>query len=308
MSKYLEFLLQIFVFLILVSLKEVQEQNTSLSYLSQFLVKILNGYISHTKKVIQINDSYYLTFTDFKAAFQSNPPIIDHLEETIDYYNVNVTFVFTLKIDIVDNVNETNPNITLFIKNASAFLKFPVFNIVKNVDNSLEYEYSSPTFTEYKFGNIEEYLIFQFLIEKYSEKAFKYQIERMWRSYIDEMLVKYPSCNAKSNFIIVNKKLIKSGVFSVSEDTAPNFTKIKFLSLQYDSIELVNPFSRKFSPLTVEIEYYWDGDFHNSFVFDFVTFTQKSIIFGKMKPENSVIELIIRKIFYKALKSSEEGS
>lgn len=308
MSKYLEFLLQIFVFLILVSLKEAQEQNTSLSYLSQFLVKILNGYISRTKKVIQINDSYYLTFTDFKAAFQSNPPIIDHLEETIDYYNVNVTFVFTLKIDIVDNVNETNPNITLFIKNASAFLKFPVFNIVKNVDNSLEYEYSSSTFTEYKFGNIEEYLIFQFLIEKYSEKAFKYQIERMWKSYIDEMLVKYPSCNAKSNYMIVNKKLIKSGVFSVSEDTTPNFTKIKFLSLQYESIELVNPFSRKFSPLTVEIEYYWDGDFHNSFVFDFVTFTQKSIIFGKMKPENSVIELIIRKIFYKALKSSEEGS
>ena len=130
----------------------------------------------------------------------------------------------------------------------------------------------------------------------------------MWKSYIDEMLVKYPSCDAKSNYMIVNKKLIKSGVFSVSEDTTPNFTKIKFLSLQYDSIELVNPFSRKFSPLTVEIEYYWDGDFHNSFVFDFVTFTQKSIIFGKMKPENSVIELIIRKIFYKALKSSEEGS
>lgn len=304
MAKCFGFLLQIIIFFFLVSLKEVQGENTTLSYLSEYLIKILNGYISHTKRVIQINDSYHLTFTDFKAAFHSNPPIVEHLEETIDYYNVNVTFVFTLKIDIVDYVNKTNPNITLLIKNAGAYLYFSKFHLIKKVDNSLEYEYTPPSLTKYKIGNIEEYLIFKYLIEKYSEAAFKRQIEKMWKNYIDEMLVKYPSCDAKNNFLLVNKILIKSGLFSISEGNAPNFTSIKFLSIQYGSIELVKPFARKFTPVTVDIEYYWDGKFRNKFIFDYITFTQQSIIFGKMKPENYVIEIIIRKTFYRVLKSS----
>lgn len=309
MSKYYEIsksFLTIFIFLCIFS-RYLNHSNDTLSSLSEGLIKIINGYVKFKKRTIKLSDHNILYLENITAIFTSDPPFFNPKEQTIDYFNTQVNFIFNTKL--VSNPYGqkssdffTKKNITIQEKKATILIFFPRFHIFKNNDNSFDYDhYMVSTYQEHHFGQIEEYELCKNLISEFGENNLNIVLERMWFDYIDEILTIYPVSDSLYNFRQVNKYIQQVGNFSINYPDAPGFKWVHFKTVRHKGIVKEYPYSRRIKALSFEIEYFWDYEFKSSVYFDYIIFSQKNIVFGKMYPPNRIKQNIIQFLIHRAL-------
>ena len=310
MSKYYELFKHFWTFFVILCSypSYTNQHDNSIKTLSEGFVRLINGYAKFNNRKIKLSDNNIFYFEDISAIFSSDPPYINAKEQTIDYFNAQVNFIFNLKLQI-DPINKkswdilSKKNITIVEKKSTILIKFPRFHISRNSDNSFEYDhYMFPTHQEHNFGQIEEYDYFKNLINEFGEYNLNTQLSQMWFDYLHEILTIYPICDSLSTFRQVKKYIQQSGNFSINYSEEPGFKWIYFKTVRYKGIEQEYPYSRKILSISFEIEYFFDCTFRTSVYFDYIIFSQKSVLFGTMFPPDLILEKNIQLIFQRALK------
>lgn len=271
-------------------------ESSLISFSTGFL-NFLNHYDKFGGRIIQLASNVELTIVNVKASISSETYKINTSANTIDYNNFNVTLIYDINLSLLPpNTSLDIPGRKLIIikdYKITFHLKYPLFRFYRRFDNSFEYDsYLFYSFREHSLGKLKDYEFFQEIIRNYDEYLFGDELVSMWYELVDQVLIIYPLCDALYIYNEVTKLLISSGYKNVNcED--PNFTRIRFLSFSYDSIEAVPPFARKFKGLKIKIDYKLDLEYGIEVFFQNAIITRNEILFGEMSPQKEILQKVI---------------
>ena len=216
------------------------------------------------KRKTSINLSDYVTFQveSLSSIFHSEIYKINNFESTIDYYNVNVTFIFDLSITnkpykIPKEDKMKNKTVTSKIKKLTAYMNYNRFHLFLLKDNSYDYDFNLiPNLIDIDFRELNELSVYKSLIQN-SISDFKLLFIDIWYDTFNEIISKYPICDTYYYFIETMKLLNSYGIIDVRYAPEPTFLNIQFVSASFSKVKKINNSYEEFEGVLIRLEYYW---------------------------------------------------
>ena len=291
------------IYLVFLFFEKIKSRpKASLHLASTEFVNVVNCYIKASDREIILSPHNKLIFDKIRIHFLSDKPMINEEMESIDYYNAHITIMYNIKLEN----KHFDPSITRKVVIEKRLLASEIvlqrLELLLKFDNSFDYfNYYDPIIKILDLGTLKEFQLFNFLFEEFGEKQFSNLLVSIWEETIKGVLTIYPMSDAFNNYRLTVKYLQASQYFSCSYKEDPSLTKIKFKSFRYDSMERIEPYSRLFNNLYIDIDYERDHSYGTTIHFDKIIFSIYDITFGTMSPTLDYIELAVKDLLLKGL-------
>ena len=309
MSNHAQIIYKLIIIILSISLIIAEREKIPIKKIGKEIINVFNTHKKSGEKVIKSDDYHILTLSNITVYFESDSPLYNENDLSFDFYNVKAYVLFKARINngpVAKSLHDSGgrKNIT-FISPGQNCITFKQLHFFQQIDNSIEYDHYLTFNTQsIDWENLIHYTLFKELIDKYGEYNFMVQFQNIWMEFLEEIAEIYPISDAHQNYRLVTRYMESAGIYYVDFKEEPTFTIIKVKSFRYKNIHRSStPYTRVFNTVKIIIEYHWNLDYENEFIFETITFSRENVYFGRFYPFNETMEKVIKYIITKTFAS-----
>lgn len=242
----------IFLCLYVNSIESIQEVT------EQIPIQVMS-FKNNRKTSISLSDYVIFQVKSLSLIFNSELYKINMYENNIDYYNVNITFIFDLtitnkpyKIPKEDKMKDRN--ITSKIKKLTAYMNYNRFHLYRLKDNSYDYDYNLlPNLISVDFRELNFLAVYKSLIDS-NISQLKLLFVDIWYDTFNEIIAKYPICDTYYYFIETMNLLKSYGIMDVHYAPKPTFLTIQIVSASFSKVKKIHNSYEEFEGVFMRLE------------------------------------------------------
>lgn len=277
----------------------------------------LHSYITQAKIEsigFDLFDGVYILLDNITVFYKAENLLLNKIENTIDYFDMDVFFIFDMKIynaplkEYRDYLG--NKNITFTTKKNIANIFYTNFQFYQLNDRGFEFkDLLSPSFVSVTINDLNDYELYYDSMKKYGESKIEDLIFLRWYQTLNNILSVFPECDSLFYYKKLAEYLIKKGKIELQYPDYPYFKSILFKHITYRSVLKINRFTEKFSFVSFDIDFDDGASYGKTVYYDYIKITPISIEFGQFYPDNIVLQIVmtryIKESFQLIIKSDE---
>lgn len=274
----------------------------SLELIAKNYPLMINNYQKYPELGFNLSDNIYIVLQNITSFFLYDKPILNEDAKTITYQNLNITFMYKVKINskpIEEDLH--SKNITFYIERGMGNINFPEYQLYNQIDNSFNF---NETFQQdYIDIDIQELEDFELLNTLYQKKGIPIISNLLLGAFKEAMvvsLVTYPVCDSMFLYSQMLTYIRGLGTIKVNHPDEPSFKSVTFKSATWTKVSKINISIVEFDYYKISISYVRNTPFTRNVTFDKVQISPNSITMKDFYPEDPVLEDIMRDIFNKA--------
>ena len=294
-----------YIFFFVLLLRNFQCLNRELHSLTQIARNfplMISNYQKYPELGFNLSDNIYISLQNITSFFLYDNPILNEVVKTITYQNLNITFMYKVKIDSKPIEEDLySKNIAFYIERGMGNIHFPEYQLYNQIDNSFNFNESFQH--DYIDIDIKELKQFELFNTLYQEKGVPIIRDLLLGAFKEAMvvsLVTYPVCDS----MFLNNQMLNHirsrGTIKVNHPDEPSFKSVTFKGATWTKVSKINLSVLEFDYYKVSISYVRSTPFTRTVFFDKIQISPSSITMKDFYPEDPVLEDIMRDIFNKA--------
>lgn len=261
-----------------------------------------------------LSDGIYIELDNIKVFYIAENLLLNQIENTIDYFDMDVFFIFDMKVynaplkEYRDYAGKNN--ITFTSKRNIGNIFYSNFQFYQLTDKGFAFkDFIEPSYVSLNLSELNEFELYQDLLKNFGERMIKDLLFLRWYQTLNNILSIFPVCDPLYYYNKLVEYLIKKGEINLNYPDYPSFQKIVFHQITYKSILKINRYTEKLTLVTFDIDFYNGAYYWKKVYYEDIKVTSISIDFGRFYPDDIEVQQVmtryIKESFALILKSDD---
>lgn len=261
-----------------------------------------------------LSDAVYIVLDNIKVFYKAENILLNKVDNTIDYFDMDVFFLFDM---IIHNVPLKEfrdyygtKNITFTSKGNIGNIFYSNFQFYQLNDKGFEFkDFVEPSYVSITLSELNDFDLYYDSLKDFGERKIKDLLFLKWYQTLNNILSIFPVCDSFYYYNKLVEYLRKKGEITLQYPEYPSFKTIVFHEITYKSILKINRYAEKLTLVTFDIDFYNGASYRKKVYFEYIKVTAISIDFGPLYPDNIELQQVmtryIKESFAFILKSND---
>ncbi len=295
--------LNIFSFMLLnINILCIERQFHTLEQIAKNFPMMISNYQKYPVFEFNLSNNINIMLQNISTFFLTDKPKINENEKTITYQNLNITFMYMVKVNTkpIEEDVYTN-NITFYIKRGMGNIHYPEYQLNHQIDHSFIFNESfEPDRIDVDIPMLKDFELFNNLYQEVAIPTIKEYLVNAFKEAMTISLVTYPGSDSFFLYTQMISYIRSLGTIKVNNPSEPSFKSVTFKSATWAKISKIKTSIVELDNYKINISFMRPNPFARNVTFEKIQISPSSITMKDFYPDDPVLEDIMRDIFNKA--------
>ena len=234
--------LNIFSFMLLnINILCIERQFHTLEQIAKNFPMMISNYQKYPVFEFNLSNNINIMLQNISTFFLTDKPKINENEKTITYQNLNITFMYMVKVNTkpIEEDVYTN-NITFYIKRGMGNIHYPEYQLNHQIDHSFIFNESfEPDRIDVDIPMLKDFELFNNLYQEVAIPTIKEYLVNAFKEAMTISLVTYPGSDSFFLYTQMISYIRSLGTIKVNNPSEPSFKSVTFKSATWAKISKI---------------------------------------------------------------------